>query len=265
MKLFKKINSGKEGNETKNQENQKNLNTSFYSDKGRRENQEDAYLISPVTENQQLILVADGLGGYEYGEFASNQTIEIFSNFFIQNKNFDSPETFLRRTVLVAASMIMNKSIEDEKYKECATTLTGFMITGDKYYTINVGDSRSYKFSDNKLTRITKDHSLVQHLLDEGQITEEEAHTHPQKNIVTSIISASISELKSDVTGPNDLKKGDILIACSDGVHDYLLDETIEKLIAQNIDKQNLAEIIGKAAFNAESQDNITICIYKHI
>ncbi|MBN2894141.1 MAG: serine/threonine-protein phosphatase, partial [Bacteroidales bacterium] len=265
MGLFRK----KENNEKKLENveqpeaNEPIHTTGFYSDKGRRANQEDSFLITDEYHKRRLILVADGLGGQEYGEFASNLTTDVFKNFFVQSESFDSPESFLTRTTLVAASMLMNKSTEDENLKDSATTLTGFMIIDNIFYTINVGDSRVYMFSDNKLTRKTKDHSFVQHLIDTGEITLEDAFSHPKKNLVTSIISNNITKLKTSIEGPFNLKEGDILIACSDGVHDALRDAEIEKIIANNQNADNLAEIIGKASYDAESKDNITACFYK--
>lgn len=237
---------------------------SSYSDMGRRSNQEDNFLITEEYDNKRLILVADGLGGLEYGEYASQQVVEVFKNFFVQIKNFNDPGTFLSRTALVVASMMMNKSLEDEHYKNSGSTLTGFLIDGDNYYTVNVGDSRVYGFSNKKLQRLTKDQSYVQFLLDNGTISPEEAFNHPKKNIVNSIISANISNLKTDITGPHKIVSGEILFACSDGVHDYLSDTELEEMIQKNLKSTDLATIIGKSAFDAGSQDNITICVYKH-
>lgn len=238
--------------------------TGSYSDMGRRENQEDNFLITNVYNNKRLLIVADGLGGLEYGEYASKQVVEAFQNFFVQIENFNSPKEFLSRTALVVASMMMNKSVEDKRYQNSASTLSGFLIEGNLYYTVNVGDSRVYHFSNKKLKQITKDQSFVQFLLDKGDITPEEAFTHPKKNIVNSIISSKISNLKTDITGPHELKNGDILFACTDGVHDALKNEEIELIIKKNLKNSNLAEIIGKKAFDAGSKDNITICYYKH-
>lgn len=239
--------------------------TGFYSEQGRRDNQEDSYLITEKYNNQQLIIVADGLGGQEYGEYASNQVVEIFKNFFVQSKEFDSPASFLRRTALVAGSMLMQKSLENPKYSGAATTLTGFYIDKDQFYSVNVGDSRVYLYTDGVLIRVTKDHSYVQHMIDQGQLTVDEAFHHPKKNLVTSIIGSNLSELKVDVKGPLTLKKGDILLACSDGIHDYLTDLQIFETIKDNEDNPNLAEILVKKAYAELSQDNITVCFYKFL
>jgi len=239
--------------------------TGSYSNEGRRDNQEDSFLISEKYNNQQLILVADGLGGQEYGEYASNQVIEIFKNFFVQSKEFDSPASFLRRTTLVAGSMLMQKSMENTKYSAAATTLTGFFIDKDTYYSVNVGDSRVYLYSEGTLKRVTKDHSYVQHMIDTERMTEEDAFYHPKKNLVTSIIGSNLSELKVDVNGPLALKKGDILLACSDGIHDYLTDLQICNIIKENENNPNLAEVLGQKAYDELSQDNITICFYKYL
>ena len=235
-----------------------------YTTVGRRKNQEDSWLITEEFNGKRLFLVADGVGGLEYGEFASKQVIEVYSNFFVQINNFESPAQFLQRTALVAASMLMNKSLEDERYKNCGSTLTGFLIDNNKFYTINIGDSRVYLYSKGNLKQITKDHSFVQNLIDNGVITKEEAQKHPKKNIITSIVSSVISNMHVDVSDAQMLNKDDILIACSDGVHDALNDEEIETIIKNNFNNKNLSEIIGKAAYDAGSKDNITICFYKH-
>jgi protein phosphatase len=235
-----------------------------FSDKGRRSNQEDNYLITEVYDNKRLVLVADGVGGLAYGEYASAKVIEIFRNFFVQVNSFEKPELFLSRTVLVAASMLMNSSMQDKEYKDAATTLSGFLIDKDVYYTINVGDSRVYYISGAEIKRMTKDHSYVQYLIDKGELKEEEAYRHPKKNIITSIISSKISDLKTEITGPHKLTSGDILIACTDGFYGVFRDKEILKLVNKNKKKKNIAEIMVKKAYEAGSEDNITVCFYRH-
>ena len=248
----------------KNKLNRRNHITGSYSMLGRRKNQEDNYLVTREYDNKRLIIVADGLGGLEYGEYASEQVVEVFKNFFVQINNFSDPETFLSRTALVVASMMMNKALEDEHYKNSASTLSGFLIDKDVFYVVNVGDSRVYMYSNKKLKRMTKDQSYVQFLIDKGVLKEEEAFEHPKKNIVNSIISSKISNMKTDTSGPHKIQAGDILIACTDGVHDALKDSEIENIIKKNAKKDDLAEIIAKKAFDAGSKDNITVCFYRH-
>ena len=256
LKMFKKI------KKILNNKKYELVKTGSYSIKGRKNNQEDAFLIDKKGKSQ-LVLVADGVGGHAHGEFASNKTIEIFKNIFAQSDNFGNIPDFFRKTTLVAASMVVQKSYEDPKYKLCGTTLTGFFIKEGKYYTINVGDSRVYLFSDGNLKRLTKDHSIVQKLLDEKKITEQEALTHPKRTIMTSAIGQSLSSLKIDISEIMTLKKNDILFAFSDGVHDALKDDEIKNIIEKNINKNELAEIIVNEAYKAGGKDNITACFYK--
>ncbi len=235
-----------------------------YSDVGRRQNQQDSCLVSERFADKQLFLVADGVGGNKFGEFASGQAVEVFKNLFAQNQNFRNPTEFLSQTALIVSTILQKKSQEDPNYNSTSTTLTGFMLINNLYYTINVGDSRVYLFSDNQITQKTKDHSYVQHLMDKGLITAQEAKTHPKRNLITSVISPKITQLKISTDGPFELKKNDILIACSDGLHGALDDEDIKKIISENQNKANLAEILVKKAYDAGSKDNITVCFYKH-
>lgn len=254
MKLF---------NRKKNNSNKNPLQA--FSIKGREKTKQDKYFMSDLFDNNRLVLLADGLRNSKHGEFASSQVIEVFKNFFVQMKNFDDPATFLHRTTLVAATMLMNKSAANPEYAKAATSLTGFLITKNKYYTVNVGDSRVYHFSGKKLYQKTKDQTLVQQLIDEKSISEEEAFMHPKKGEPINFISTVISDIKTDIDGPFTLKKNDLLLATSSGLHHQLKNVEIESIIKKNLKKKNLAQILGDFAYNTGSKNNITICIYKHL
>lgn len=232
---------------------------------GRKTNQEDSFFISERKENKQLIFVADGVGGHGHGEFASQTAVEIFQNSFIQNENFGDIPDFLRKTTLVVAAMVLQKGLEDPTYKNCGTTISGFFIDENKFYTFNVGDSRVYMYTKDKLLRKTKDHSKVQDLLDKGEITEDEAFTHPERNMMTSAIGQNLSMIKNDVNGPFEIEHGDILLAFSDGIHDALKDKAIEILIAKHKKNNELDKVLVDAAYNAGGKDNITACYYRHL
>ena len=165
----------------------------------------------------------------------------------------------------MVAATVLNKGIENPDYKNCGTTLTGFYIEGDEFFTINVGDSRVYKYSNRSLKQLTKDHSKVQRLIDTGMITEEEAFTHPERNIMTSAIGQPIEMMTVDIKGPYEINKNEMLLAFSDGVHDALKDHEITAIINEYEDSGILAEIIVDKSFKAGSKDNITVCTYRHI
>lgn len=239
--------------------------TGVFSIQGRKPSQQDNYFISELRNNRRMLFVADGVGGHSHGEFASETAVDIFKNSFIQSDSFENVEDFLRKTTLVVAAMVLQKGMAEPEYKNCGTTLSGFYLLDNTYYVFNVGDSRVYLYSENKLQQLTKDQSKVQQLIDEGALTPEQAATHPERHIMTSAIGQSLSMIKNDISGPFDLNKGDILLAFSDGVHDPLSNKQLEQLISSNKNNNNLAQTIVEQAFNAGGTDNITALYYKHI
>ncbi len=237
--------------------------TSAYSIAGRKPAQEDAFFISPVIQHKRLILVADGVGGHSHGEYASNKTIEIFRQEFKKLKDQDINH-FLKKTALLAAGNILNKAAQQPEYKNSGSTLTGFLIDENVFYSINIGDSRVYHFSDGRLCQVTNDHSVVQKLLDANLITSREAKNHPERHVMTSAIGQPIDKMDIQLPGKKKLNKGDILIACSDGVHDVLNDYEILELILNSKRTKNISKQIVTKAYEAGSEDNITTCTYQH-
>ncbi len=238
--------------------------TGAHSIKGRKSHQEDAFYISENKGGNKLILVADGVGGHGHGDFASKETIGIFNNFFVQSDNFKNIPDFLRKTTLASAALVLQKAIVDPRYKNCGTTITGFFITNNEFYTLNVGDSRVYRYARNELKQLTKDHSLIQNMIERGEITAEDAKHHPKRNIMTSAIGQPISLMKIDIEGPFDIEHGEMLLAFSDGVHDFLSNKELTQLIKTNFKNENLAQKLVNSAYANGSIDNITACYYIH-
>ncbi|MCQ2974433.1 MAG: protein phosphatase 2C domain-containing protein [Bacteroidales bacterium] len=243
--------------------NTKDVETS--SIQGRKPSQEDDYFVSDVKFGRRLCFVADGVGGHGHGDFASAKTVEVFREAFNNMSENDIVEDFLKNTALSAARQVLAKCIEDPSYKNCGSTLSGFLVTNHSYYTINIGDSRVYLWNRDCLSRETHDHSIVQQMIDNGELTEAEAFTHPRRNIMTSAIGQELSLMKIDVNGPRPIEHGDILMAFSDGVHDALTDELIFRLVKRYEKTDGLAEALTTSAFNSGGKDNITAVIYRFL
>jgi protein phosphatase len=235
-----------------------------FTSKGRKPKQEDAFYISKYKNATLLVFVADGVGGHGNGDFVSNFIVKTFKSEFESCKDFSNIPEFLKKTTYLAAASVLNEIAANPAYKNSGSTISGFFISNSAYYTVNVGDSRVYQFSKSKLTRITKDQSIVQQLMDAGQLTEAEAQTHPKRKIMTSAIGQGLDVIKIDINGPFVLKSGDLLFALTDGVYETFTDEQIGTLIKENINNKNLAHFLVNSAFNNGSTDNITACVYKH-
>ncbi len=238
--------------------------TRFFSLQGRKPAQEDSFYISESLDGKRLIFVADGVGGHGHGDFASQTTVEVFKTAFNSFENFNNVHDFLQKTVEAAATVVLNKSKIDPSYKNCGTTLSGFFINENTFHTVNVGDSRVYLYNREGFKQVTKDHSVVQDLLDNKIISEQEARTHPQRHIMTSAIGQSLTLMKTDILGPFNIEAGEMLFAFTDGVFDVLTDNDLKILIEKHKDSEHLAKFIVEASYEAGSTDNITACIYRH-
>lgn len=231
---------------------------------GRKPAQEDSFLVTELRHGMRLIFVADGVGGHGHGDWASNAVVEVFRHAFDSIGVDPDIPSFLRDTAYAAAKVVLDKCVEQPEYKNCGTTVSGFLIRGNEYHTINIGDSRVYLWRESMLCRETHDQSVVQQLLDSGQITEDEAFTHPQRNMMTSAVGQPLNMMKVDVQGPRQLSDGDILMAFSDGVHDAMMDNQILILMQRYHGTSGLAQRIVQAAYDAGGKDNITAVIYRH-
>lgn len=242
----------------------------FYakSDLGRkRKNNEDAFFAKSYNDDIGLFIVADGLGGYESGEVASNLLVKVISDYFKTYK--DS----LKRSSTLAVKNIIKKAIEianeqiytlektDEKYKGMGTTVTLFLKFYDKLYYLNVGDSRIYYLDKNKnnIIQITEDDTYVNKLLKENIICEKEAKNHPQKHVLTKAIGI-LENIDFDVRELNE--NFGYVFMCTDGVTNMLNDNDILKIVKQNDDKYIVDEIVKTANLNG-GVDNITAVLIK--
>jgi protein phosphatase len=232
------------------------------SEKGLKNNQEDSYFISTVIRGCRLIIVADGVGGHGHGDFASEFCVRAFSNEFRNIEKGFSPSGFLEQTSIIIAEKILQKTKEDESYKNCGTTVSGFLLSGSEYYTLNIGDSRVYLFREELLIQLTEDHSLVKKMVKEGLITEEEALVHPKRNIMTSALGQPLEMMTISIKGPQKWMKGDIILACTDGVHGFINDDRLSGVIKKS-PPEALADHIVDYALKSGSTDNITCCCIK--
>lgn len=233
--------------------------TDGYTVAGQKPVNEDSFLIE-TKKDYCLLLVADGVGGHGHGDWASQTCVAQYREAFGRIENLNDPHTFLRDNALKAARRVLDKHAEDLAYKNCGTTLTGFLIQERYYFVINIGDSRSYAWHPGKgLRRLTKDHSLVQQMIDAGTLTEAEAANHPYRTTMTSAIGQPLDTIRIDITGPHTLADGEMLLAFSDGIHDFLTDEQISQIVSTQTEK-SLAQRLVTQALEAGSTDNLTAC-----
>lgn len=232
-----------------------------YSIKGRKPTQQDAWYISPNTKYGVLVLVADGVGGHAHGEYASKLCVEVFQHAFEEANIISDVPSFLKHQASSVSQAVWEKSQNDPNYKNCGTTLSAFLIQKQEFYFIHIGDSRIYLLDNSSnLHQISKDQTIIQQLLDQGEIQPEDIPHHPQKNVMYSAIGQEPSKIQVDIRGPEPIRKGEILLVCSDGIHDALPDQKIRQIIIAHKENEDLPKILVEAAYEAGGKDNITAC-----
>jgi protein phosphatase len=212
-----------------------------------------------------ILVVADGMGGYEKGEIASDVAAKTFVEEALhhifhasKDKTKINYTEILEKSVAAANREVLK--ISSDKSTRVGSTLVGAIILDNKVFVVNVGDSRAYLVQPKKpLLQITKDHSVVQEMIDGNMITKEQARNHPRRNIVTKSLGLGI-DLKADVF-ENDFNDGTLLL-CSDGLHGMIDDEQIAKTINGNI--YNTAEKLIALANENGGMDNISVALASH-
>jgi len=217
-----------------------------------RANNQDTFFTSDA---DGVWLVADGMGGCQGGEVASKIAQDMIVLGF--KNGLDS-----KRAILYAHRAILEHGDTHQELKGLGTTLALVKENLLKVQISWVGDSRVYLWRKNTLTQLSKDHSVVQRLLDSGIITQEEAINHPQRNLVTSILGLVGSESDLEI-GLVDFewRNGDKLMLCSDGLTDELLDEQIQEIMASNLNSEQQKNKLLQAALSAGGRDNTTVLI----
>ncbi|MBQ7660666.1 MAG: Stp1/IreP family PP2C-type Ser/Thr phosphatase [Clostridia bacterium] len=229
-----------------------------------REHNEDSYLAKEYG-NATLLAVFDGMGGAVAGEEASSTAkaeFEAYFDAFFQTAVLPEPAA-LQAALASAADRanfaVYTKAIENPAYKGMGTTLVAALCTDDKIYIANVGDSRAYLIDREVALQVTHDHSFVQHLVDLGKLTPEEARTNPNKNIITRAVGVepSVGVDVSVLLRPQFKRK--TLLLCSDGLSGAVEPQEMVKLRAKNKAPDSLVRAMIDAANAAGGNDNITV------
>lgn len=227
------------------------------TDVGRvREVNEDSFtVIAPET-----YVVADGMGGHAAGEVASRILVDTAKELLDRPEVFYS-ELVLKKAVLRANDAILSQASEVPEYAGMGTTATLFHREGEQGIWAHVGDSRIYLLRGQELCQITRDHSLVEDLVENGSITREEARNHPRKNILTRAVGAE-EKLLVD-TGSLRLQNGDRLLLCSDGLTNMVTDAQIQEIL-QDGHPMDKAAVLVQKALEAGGTDNITAIVVEY-
>jgi len=218
-----------------------------------RENNEDSGLIG-----KHFLLVADGMGGHAAGELASSTTVAVLAQVDANREKLDNLEEKLIEIPKVITKELKNAIAKDSARAGMGTTLTAAILEGENLKISQVGDSRAYLIRNKTITRLTKDQTYIQTLIDSREITEVEAKTHPQRSLLLQAIDG-ITESEPVITSTPVMNK-DKLVICSDGLSNVVSDEEILEIINKFEYVGAVSALIEKSLENG-GPDNITVIV----
>lgn len=211
-----------------------------------------------VGELPNLFIVADGMGGYNGGDFASKFCVENVRD-YIRNNNGNSIISTIRSAISYANEGIRERTKGDEELKGCGTTIVLSVIVDDTLYVANVGDSRLYVVQNGVISQITEDHSVVEEMIKRGIIKKEEARFNPHKNKVTRALGVE-PDIEVDFFEVK-LEKGDRIFLCSDGVSNMMDERTMGEIAGADKELPEICRILINTAVNNGGKDDATVVI----
>ena len=209
-----------------------------------------------VGELPNLFIVADGMGGYNGGDFASRFCVDNVKDYILKN-NGGSIISTIRSAITAANEGIREKTKANEELKGCGTTIVLATIKDDILYIANVGDSRLYVIQNGALSQITEDHSVVEEMIKSGLIKKEEARFNPHKNKVTRALGVE-PDLEVDFFEVK-LTKGDRIFLCSDGVSNMMDERTLEEIAGADKELSEICKKLIETAVNNGGKDDATV------
>ena len=240
------------------------MQTFYFTDPGKvRSHNEDSVTIISNNNKEYILAIADGMGGHKAGEVASRIAIEHIKDSFYSLETIGNKDTaieWLRLIVKEINDKIFDYAKKNPESKGLGTTLVIAIKTEDYILYGNIGDSSGYVIKNNTLHKVTKDHTYVGMLLNNGKLTEESAKNHPGKNLLTRALGAN-DPIEIDIFDVDTSVRG--LFLCSDGLTNMLTEEQIEKIINSDLRVEDVVVKLITKANSRGGTDNISIAYLK--
>lgn len=233
------------------------------TDKGRvRQNNQDAFVTGKLSDSVHFAVVCDGMGGANGGNIASSLAVKVITNRIVEgyreNMSRQSIHYMLESAIAAANVLVYDTAVADPELHGMGTTVVAVIVSGDEAVVAHIGDSRAYIISDD-IRQLTRDHSVVWEMVEKGEITEEEARIHPNKNFITRALGVE-EQVECDITDA-ELSDGAMLLVCTDGLTNMVENQEIARIL-KKLSPQNAVEKLIVSANMSGGSDNITACLF---
>ena len=232
------------------------MNVYGITDRGLIRKQNQDYYATVTQEGALLAILCDGMGGARSGDVASRMAVTLFNEDFVSS-NSKTISGKLNHALAAANGAILEKSLNDPDCAGMGTTIVATYIESDRHaYVLNVGDSRAYRIQPSGISQITRDHSLVADLVEQGKIPPEAARTHPNRNIITRALGTE-EHTRGDLF-EFDFQPGEFILMCSDGLSDVVTEQEMLYEILYGGDTESCCQRLLDIALSRGAPDNVT-------
>ena len=227
-----------------------------------RPQNQDAYMIEKLDKNALLFVICDGMGGAKSGNVASTLASDVFTQeikrSFKPSMDLEETDLMLENAIKLANFTVHDQSRQFEEFAGMGTTLVALLVNGKQSTIVNVGDSRAYNITAEGVEQITTDHSLVQMMIQRGELTPDQAKCYPGKNLITRAIGTE-TMVKCDIFHRR-LKGGECMLLCTDGLSNIVDEQEMLFEVVHGSNKESTCERLLAIAQNRGAPDNVT-CI----
>lgn len=241
------------------------ISVAYASDIGKvRQTNQDYVEVFENKKHLKLAIVADGMGGHQAGDVASSMAVQNLGHAFLETDfaTQDLGRKWLEVNLTAENEKILAASDRFNDLHGMGTTIVLALLFDQSVLLAHLGDSRAYLLRNHKLEQLTEDHSLVNELLKAGQITEDEAKNHPQKNIVTETLGVS-TKIKPEFNQLT-IEDRDLIFLCTDGLTNHVATEDIQAILNESTPLQERADKLIATANENGGNDNITVCLIQY-
>ena len=221
-----------------------------------RQQNQDAYATQKMEDGRIIALVCDGMGGARAGNVASAMAVDLFMKRFMEQEKESNDQERMQSAAALANQEIFRRATTEEECTGMGTTLVAALVGKEEALILNEGDSRAYHISQAGIVLVTRDHSLVEDMVERGELTREEARNHPHKNLITRALGAEPILLTDCFRRP--LKQGEYLLLCSDGLSNVVTEQEILYEVIHGGEDETCCQRLLDIAMHRGAPDNVT-------